>query len=343
VDQRAVSLVEPELGRPSGGSRFNAEVASAWPAHTGGLEVQRIRPDDERTAARLAAALSSHPVSIVDGLLGCAHPGALAGSRAQGRRVVLLVHMPRPADPALSAAERARAAELEAAAIGEADAVVVPSRWAAADLRERYGREDLVVAVPGVHPAPLADVHDPPALLQLGAVGPLKNQLLTLEALQRCLRTDVRFRIVGPVVDEAYAARLAQEAARLPRGMVSIEGSVTGPAREAVLGGADLMVSIARQEAYGLTVTEGLARGIPALVGRGTGAEEALTAGGGWPGASVDPADPAELRDVLAGVLGDRARLRRWREEAIAARERLPRWSTTAVTIADAVSGVSAG
>lgn len=337
---RTTGLVEPALGRPSGGSAYDAAVARAWPSSAGGLERLPVPVGVASTAAQLEAALRTHPVSVVDGLLGCEHPEVLAAVRAAGHRVVLLVHLPRPEDVGLAGAERERLARLEREAVHAADAVVVPSHWAARDLQTRYGRRDLVVARPGATTGPVAPEHDPPVLLQLGAVGPLKNQLLTVRALASGPPLDVRLRVVGPVVDEAYARELTAASALLPEGTVSVEPATVGAARDAVLAGADLLLSVAHRETWGLTVTEALARGVPAVVGRGTGAEEALAAGGSppdaLPGAAVSTGDPDELGALLRAYATDPGLRRRWRGAARTARAGLPGWAATARTVAAA-------
>lgn len=332
----AVGFVVPDLGRPSGGTAYDEAVVRAWPAHLPVPVVHRV-PVNDTAAGELAEALAAQRVCIVDGLLGSEHPDLLAAARSRGHRVVLLVHLPRPADGHPDE-EAGRLAALEAQAIAEAAATVVPSRWAAQDLAARYGRT-AVVAVPGTDPAPVADTHDPPVVLQLGAIGPLKNQLLLAHAALACRGLRFRLRFVGPVVDPAYAAELTSALAPLGD-TASVEGALTGQARDELLAAADLVVSVAHRETYGMTVTEGLARGIPAVVGRGTGAEEALTAGGTAPGRAVATDGPAELSAALRGVLTDPVLRAQWRTSALHARDRLPGWEETARAIARVCASV---
>lgn len=72
-----------------------------------------------------------------------------------------------------------------------------------------------------------------------------------------------------------------------------------------------------------MTVTEALARGIPAIVGRDTGAEEALAAGGNTPGAAIATDEP-ELAVMLGALLTDPDLRNQWRERARIARAALP-------------------
>lgn len=349
-----VGFVVPELGRPSGGSVYNAEVARAWPTdapplHVHPIPAHRAATDRADHAAgdelgeELVDALREHPVAVIDGLLGSERPDAIAAAHADGHRVLLLVHMARPDDPALAPAERDRVAELEERSVREAWGVVSPSAHAAADLAARYGREGIVVARPGVRPAALAEPHATPCILQLGAIGPLKNQALVLEAARRVRDLPFRLRQIGPVADEAYAERLRAAAAGLAPHTPGPEAALEGDALERAFASADLVVSVASSETYGLVVTEALARGIPAIVGRGTGAEEALAAGSAGdvdrpdlPGVAVSADDADELATALRRWLTDATERAAWRERARAARERLPDWASTARVVADA-------
>lgn len=361
-----VGLVVPDLGRPSGGSVYNAEIARAR-RELGGdapaLDVIAVPiegPSSVRTgtvdahaddvATALAAALGRHTIAIVDGLLASEHPAAIEAATGRGTRVALLMHMARPDEPGLAPAERERLTRLEARAMRAASAVIVPSRHAARDLAARYGRDDIAVAHPGVRPAPLASPHEPPGILQLGAIGPLKNQALLLEAATRVRDLPFRMRMVGPTVDVAYATRLRERAgAELPAHTAGPEAALQGDALEAAFAGSDLLVSVSTREAYGLVVTEALARGIPAVVGRDTGAEEALAAGGEGhagpaeaagnelPGTTVSTRDPAELAAVLRRWLTDPVLRADWRRRAAAARDRLPGWDATASAVLEVV------
>lgn len=323
----SVGFVLPALDRPSGGNTFNARVVEYWPGEPPAVEIAG-------SAAELSTVLRRHPVTVVDGLLATAAPDAVRAAVSAGHRVVLLLHMTVGANESFGS---------ERAAVAAASAVVVPSRHTARIVAERHGRTDVVVATPGVEPAPRAETHDPPTLLQVGAIGTLKNQRMVLEAVARVRPAAPELHLVGPVVDPAYAADLARLAQGTPGVRVRIDGPLTGVALAEAFAGADLLVSVARNEAYGLVVTEALARGIPAVVGRGTGAAEALRAGGGRPGLEVATDDPHELAGVLQRWTGDSTLRRQWREQAVQARGRLPPWSRTAGVIAELCRALSRG
>ena len=349
-----LGFIGPALGRPSGGSTYNAEVLVHWPAslpRPASVELAGAWPEPDAAAlSALRAALGRFDAAIVDGLVGAAQPEILAEATASGRRVLLLIHLPLADEGGLDEADRARLEALECASVRAAWRVVATSRRAAADVARRHGRPDAVAVAPGVNPAPVAPPHSPPHLLSIGAIGPLKNQLAVASALTACADLVWRASLVGPVADPAYADAVAAALHTIPTHGVSNAGPhgvpaeprvrLTGPRTGAVLdatwASGDLLLHPSRVETYGLVVTEALARGIPAIVGRGTGAEEALESarGGPLPGAAVGPEDHAALTALLRRWLTDPALRRAWRAAALDARPRLRPWDAAASDLA---------
>ncbi len=105
-----------------------------------------------------------------------------------------------------------------------------------------------------------------------------------------------------------------------------------GPALEREWSRTDLLVLASRVETFGLVVTEAFAHGIPALVGAGTGAVEALVGDALTPppGAAADPSDPDALAAAVRAFLADPQLRGHWRQHALARREHLRPWSETA-------------
>ena len=356
---REVHMVLPgqvhSPGSPSGGDIFDRRlcqglagtwsvrehpVAGAWP---------RPGPEGHEELARTLAGLPDGAVVLLDGLVGCAAPEVL---RAQaGRlRLVVLVHLPlgdetgRPAD---------QAAELDAGereALRAAAAVVATSAWTARRLVGHHGLppDRVHVATPGVDPAPPAAGTDGASrMLCVAAVTPLKAQDLLVEALAAV--TDQRWtcRCVG-AVDRApgYVDRLRHTigAHRLTR-RVRLVGPLTGADLAAEYAAADLVVLPSRAEAYGMVVTEALARGVPVLATDVGGVREALgrAPDGQLPGLLVPPGDPDALAAALRRWLTDPGTRWRLRRAAYARREALPDWRATAATVAGVLAGVVAG
>ena len=304
------------------------------------------------------------PVTLVDSLLASGAPAELEAAAAAGQPVWILLHMPLPDH-----------LERERRALRAAAGVICASRSAAAVIAARHGFHDARVALPGTAPAPLAAGSlsagsGVPHFIAVAALLPNKDQSLLLDALSRLTDLSWTASLVGSdTADPSYAAQLRTSAARLGlAGRVSIPGELRGPALEAEWGAADLSLLISRAEAYGLVVTESLARGIPVVVREGTGAVEALAAGNPprlpvpdaplptlpghdmpghdmpgpaapvpdapLPGAAVGlGTDPAPLADLLRRWLGDPGLREQWRDAAVAASGRLPGWDATARTV----------
>lgn len=379
----SATLVVPDRdpAAPSGGDVYDARVAAHWPAD---LQVCRApgtwpHPTDADRSAleRLLGSLGEGPV-LIDGLVGSAVPELVAVS-ADARRTGVLVHSTLSAGSGAGGARAAALDALEARSLRSADVVATTSAWSAADLRRRYALGDVVVARPGVDPAPVApgsgaDVGAPgsgmdagaavagtgegatpvPRLLVLGALTPVKNHAALLAALARLDDLGWALTVVGAAPDPAFADHLRARARDLgPPGRVTWPGALDGAGLDRVWARTDLLVHPSLSETWGLVVTEAHARGIPTVVHRGTGAEEALTwpatgqgagaatgegapqtvgptTGRCLPGAAVDVEDVDELAGVLRAWLTDGATRAAWRSAALARRARLPGWGDTA-------------
>ncbi|MFK5582565.1 glycosyltransferase family 4 protein [Serinicoccus sp. LYQ131] len=335
-----VREADPDL--PSGGDRYDAAAVSRWRAAGSQVEVVTATGDWPRPdgAARDELEqrwdrLPDDPV-IVDGLIGGACPEAVR--RSAGRRpTLLLVHLPLPVEA--PADRRDDLAEREHAAARAAHVVVTTSHWAAQDVRDRYpGCAPVLVAAPGVEPAPVSPGHGGeghvPQLLVLGSLTPRKGLLVLLEALGAV--SDLAWQVVlaGPAPDAAHLAALRVAADRTGiADRVHQPGPLTEVDLKEAWAATDLLVHPSRVETFGMVVTEAQARGIPAVVVQGTGAQEAL---GGTAGTAVGP-DADDLAQALRDWLTDPALRRRWRDEALARRASLPGWETTVAALDAAV------
>ncbi|WP_018762407.1 glycosyltransferase [Arthrobacter sp. 135MFCol5.1] len=343
-------LVPGNIRHSSGGNVYNARLVAGLQALGAGVEVIAVEgtwPDAGAHERRRLGALigawdpethPGQPVAIVDGLVAVGAPDELEFAAKAGRQTWVLVHMPVPEDAGTQALER------EARALRAATGVICTSTSAANVLRKR-GLPQARVVLPGVEPAPLAAGSTPPHLAVVAALLPNKDQLLTVEALGRIRDLDWTASFVGSDrADPVYAQ--AVQAAVAGNGLqerVWLTGELTGEPLEAQWARTDLTLLVSRTEAFGMAVTESLARSIPALVRAGTGAVEALTLAGletsdggpRLPGAAVPlpvggQESPGRLAAVLRRWLGD-ARVREgWRAAAAEARRDLPGWSSTA-------------
>ncbi|SMX89675.1 glycosyltransferase [Brevibacterium antiquum] len=354
------TLIEPELGRISGGLRFNAELCAA----SGGRLERIVAPgawpepsDDDVCRLRQLVAecqsgshgepnAQSRPV-LIDGLIGCSLSTSLPGP------IVMLQH---------SLAQTPASEHREAQHLRAASAVVTPSAFAAAEVTRRYGIT-AEVAQPGTHRRPVTQPDPSPSPLPsqsavgaagsgdscgqraahficLGAMEDNKNQLFLSCVLQELRRRGVtgwRCTLAGPITDTAYA----QDVDDALEGLASVErvGELDKDAVDDLYRHADLLLLPSKAESFGMVVREAAAAAIPSFVTAGTGAQEALGAGRGL------ALDVSTWADSLERWLGDEAHRAELAAKALAARESaMHEWAETARTVLavlDSVEGVS--
>lgn len=338
-----VFVVPADLGGPSGGSAYNAAMIAALRADDVAVVERRVpgawpRPTEDDLDA-LADALASAREVVVDGIVACAAPDRIADAAAAGIRVVILVHLPLPAESGLSDTDADTLARGERAALEAADLVLCTSAWARDDLRARY---DIAAGVvrPGVAAADPATGSTPPRLLILGAVTPRKNALLALSALAPLRAREWEVVVAGPArAAHPYVAEVESAVEALGTDRARVVGPVEGRRRERLWRETDLLLLPSLVEPYGMVVTEALARGIPALVASDTGAVEALAAGadadGSLPGLALPADDPDAWTDALARWLDDADLRAAWRAAASDARSRLRGWPHAATQLRD--------
>jgi glycosyltransferase involved in cell wall biosynthesis len=332
-------VVPANLSRPTGGNRYDQALADALTQLGAQVELRPVpgqwpvaSPEDR---AYFSSQLTGPAPVLVDGLVACGAPDQVEAAVAGGGRVYVLVHMPLALDTALDPDVALSRNTAEGKALRAATGVVATSAWTAANLRARHGVACAAVAPPGADRAAVARGSDPPLLLHLASVSPVKNQLTVVHALALLANEPWTARLTGALdVDRAYTA--AVEAAIDQHGLadrVHLTGPLTSEALGRLWNACDLLLLPSRAETWGMAVTEGLARAIPALVSAGTGAEEALgrAPGGELPGAVADPRSPRALADAIRDLLGPgRQRARR---AAADRRRSLLEWRETAVTV----------
>lgn len=360
----ALRLVVPARGAgPSGGDIYDTQLARAWDRAHGDADLLALpgtwpRPDPAQRRALDLALRTTHTV-LVDGLIGSACPSEIERAVTRRTRVVLLVHLPLPAEAGLPPDEAQALAELEARAVHAASDVVTTSHWAAADLARRYGRTDVIVAVPGAARGPVAPGSRPPHLLVLGALTRVKNHAVLVAALAALRDLPWRATFAGPAGAQpdvaADLARAVDDAGL--GGRVDLSGAVVGEPLAALWQRTDLLLVPSLVETYGLVVTEALGHAIPAVVSAGTGAVEALTgraqppaqgvAGarpgveGGVPGAAVAATDPAAWEQVLRRWLTTPRLQEQWRAAAHVRRQHLRTWADTAADLRRGLGGLA--
>ncbi|WP_026552349.1 glycosyltransferase family 4 protein [Arthrobacter sp. H20] len=368
-----LTLVIPAaLGGPSGGSIYNDRLAAAL--GNAGHRVKTIAvpgawpngsPRDHET---LAAAIRQEPVAqdsvvpdsvtqnsvvLVDGIMASAAPEAISTAVNAGITVWVLVHLPLPAETGLTEQEMTAFATSEKAALHHASGVISTSNWARDDLIRRYRLDRVRAVLPGTEPAALATGSTPPHLLMLGSLTPRKNHSMVLSALAGVADLQWTAALVGGASQggSSHARRLHSLAERFEPGRITFPGVLQRSALDAEWGRTDLLLLPSVAETFGMVITEGLARGIPGVVGAGTGAVEALTGhaagsatglgpvptSGTLPGGVVDPHVPEQLAALLREWLTDATVRRSWRTAALRRRDTLPTWANTATTLLNIV------
>jgi glycosyltransferase involved in cell wall biosynthesis len=334
--------------RPSGGNAYNRRIArglaaAGWTVHLHEVPGSWPCPDVRSLRALASVAGGSHDALVMlDGLVASAAPEVLI-PESRRLRLVVLVHMPlghgRPKDGAQ---------EREGLALSAAATVLTTSAWARRVLLDLYSlpSDRVHVAEPGVDPADLArGTATAGALLSVAAVIPGKGHDVLLDALAPLTRLRWLCDCVGSLErDPAFVECLRR---RVLDGGMDRRVRFAGPQTEADLArsysSADVLVLPSRVEAYGMVISEALARGLPVVASEVGGIPEALGHGadGVRPGLLVPPGDPSALRDALQSWLEDAGLRRRLRVAAGERRASLSDWSTTISAVADALQGAA--
>ena len=342
---------------PTGGTVYNQALVAEL--RSGGIDVRLHAlagpwpAGDTISHTQLERALRQTPASLVDGIVACGAPDALAAAIGAGHLIIIVLHLPISDELGLAPRQRDRYIALEARALEVASGVLCPSHWSAAEVSRRYGLRDVGVAVPGVTPAVVAQGSRHtglPRILTLASLTPTKDQLSLVQALAQVSGLAWTAALIGSdQADPDYAARLRAEIVAAGLGArIAVPGLLVGKALGREWDATDLLVLPSRIESYGLVIGEALARGIPAVVTAGTGAVEALeqratiAAGassdrpsGATPGAVIPAGDPASLAGILRSWLSEPTARRAWREAAVVRRDTLPGWQQTAAAVLD--------
>lgn len=343
-----VFAVPGDLAAPTGGYAYARRMLELLPRHN--LAIRHLAlpagyPNpteaDLEMTARLVAGTPPNAVLLIDGLAYGAMPAELIAGF--GRPIVALVHHPLGLEHGLSQERQAELIASEAQALALAERVIVTSpltgRLLAADFNVPPDR--VTVAEPGTEPAARArGTGSPVRLLAVGAVSPRKGYEILAAALADLADLDWHLTIAGAtdrMPDASASLRQAIATASLQE-RVTLAGTVTDEALEALYAHADVFVSPSLFEGYGMVLAEALAHGLAIVASTGGAAGETVPEGAAL---KVPPGNVAALSQALRRAVGDpdlRARLAAASWEAGQA---LPRWPETAARIATVLREVS--
>lgn len=319
-----------DLDRISGGTIYDRRLIAEAAALGWTLEPIRLgdgfpAPSDAELAEARALLRARPGPLLIDGLAYGAFPEALA--REVGPRTVALVHHPLCLETGLSPPRAAALEASERAALAAARGALVTSGRTAEILAARFGapRDRVAVAPPGRDRKPQAPLAgDPPRILSVGAVIPRKGYDRLVAALAPLRPRPWRLDVVGPLAaDPACAARLrADVAARGLADRIALPGP--NPELDAVFQSADLYVSTAYYEGFGMAVTEAAAHGLPAIATADGPAEDARA------GLRLVAPETEAVTAALAELLDDAAARRALGRAAWAAAQAAPSWGDTA-------------
>ena len=185
-------------------------------------------------------------------------------------------------------------ADLMAAGLRAADAVVAPSAAFAATLQQTYDLPEPPLAIHnGRTPLPLPVAAQSDAILTTGR---LWDEVKGASVLDRvAARTDVSFRAAGPLT--------GPHGERVTLHHLHHLGTLDGPALAAELAGRPIFVSAATFEPFGLSVLEAAQAGCPLVLSDIDTLREL------WKNAAlfVPPRDPQAYADAIARIRADAA------------------------------------
>jgi glycosyltransferase involved in cell wall biosynthesis len=225
--------------------------------------------------------------------------------------------------------------EQDAWGFSQADRVVVSAR-AYADLLSRYGvpASKLVYLPWGLPLEKLPPRAVParslaaPVIGFVGRIEPRKGQLDLVRAFARVRArcSGARLELVGPVADQAYAARLRTAITAHDLGStVTVTGDVHDVSR--YVRRWDLFVSLSSDEGQGLAVLESMAMGVPVAARPVAGIADFLV--DGRTGVAIDRTSPRAVADAILGAMSAPARLRSIAHNARRLVERRYSWTRT--------------
>ena len=348
-------VVPGPLEQRTGGSIYDARMAEGLRARGWMVEVHELDGEFPMADARARASLADTLGRLPDGGRVVVDHLALGGSpdvmRAHGSRVdvVALVHLLLADDPGLEAVQRDRVRELEREALAACAGVIVTSPFTAARVQD-LGVDPAVTRTvpPGTDLARLATGAGrgaPPQLLCVASVTPGKGQDVLVRALASLADVPWSCVCAGSLTRSPAYAEAVQASVRDVglSARIAFPGECDADTIDGLYAASSVFVLPSRYEAYGMALTEAMARGLPIVTTDAGAIPHTVPAG---TGILAPPGDEEALARALRFLLVDArdepgsARTRRAEIGAAARRHAsgLPTWDQAADAFAGAVA-----
>lgn len=343
----AVFAIPGDLKSTTGGYSYDRRVMELLPDFGVPVSVLALPSSfpnptaaDIVETAKLLGQKPADAVLLVDGLAFGAFPEHLL-NKLKGR-VIGIVHHPLFLETGLPNARKAELKASEEKALGRANHVVVTSRATKRILVKKMGlsASNVTVAEPGTDPAQRATGTGAPLqLLAVGAVLPRKGYDILIEALVPLKEIDWRLTIAGALDRDPLTVETVRDLIET-HGLgdrITLAGKVVPATLERYYESADLFISAALFEGYGMAMAEAMARGLPMVLAAGGAAAETA---GEAAALHVEPGNVAALTAALQRALTDKKLRDRLADAAWEAGRTLPTWHETARRIAAVILGL---
>ena len=347
-------VVPGSLGQRTGGYIYDAHMVDGlrrlgWRVVVHNLE--GAFPDTDALARdSLTGTLAGLPDGarvVIDGLAmgGLPTPVQAHSGRV---RILALVHLPLADETGLKPRQRDRFLELEQKALAACAGVLVTSEFTASRMGELGVPAARVRAVlPGTKRVQLSSgpgSGEPPRLLCVASVTPRKGQDVLVRALARLREVPWSCVCAGSLSRApAYASSVQEQARQAGLGdRIQFLGECDSNTVDDLYDSSSLFVLPSHYEAYGMVLTEAMARGLPVVSTTGGAIPHTVPSG---VGVLLSPGDDRALANALDELLSDSASgsgqsaAQRRAELAAAARRYatgLPDWDRAARAFADA-------
>ena len=150
-----------------------------------------------------------------------------------------------------------------------------------------------------------------PVVLFLGRISHQKGTLEVVEAVTRS-HSGAHLAVIGTADQDAVYAENIKARAVASGGRVHLLGAVFGEEKYAFLRGADLFITLSRNEGLSLAALEALAEGLPVMLTADANLPEAASYRAGW----IVPCNAAEAAAAMDAIFADPRQLTVTRENA---------------------------